>query len=122
MTTRRELDIVLLGATGYTGYLCAEHITKTSPTTLRGAIASRSAAALEAVSERLKCIDKDRVPPGIEIVQHNAANLNRLTAKARVVINTIGPFSRFSSPIVETCANNRNIISARPPRPCGSGK
>ncbi|KUJ18406.1 uncharacterized protein LY89DRAFT_733076 [Mollisia scopiformis] len=102
MAATRELDIVLLGATGFRGALCAEHIMRTFPTTLKWAIAGRSAAALERLSERLISINTDL----IEIVELNAIDLDRLTAKARVVINTIGPFCRFSTPILKACAKN----------------
>jgi len=64
MTTKRNLDIVLLGATGYTGTICAEHITKTFPTTLKWAIAGRSTTALRDLSQRLKKLNPDRLLPG----------------------------------------------------------
>lgn len=42
----------------------------------------------------------------IETTQLDVVDLNQLVAKTRVVVNTIGPFSRFSSPIVEACAKH----------------
>ncbi len=60
----RVLDIVLLGATGYTGTICAEHIIKTFPTSLRWAIVGRSLEALEHLSDKLKVLNPDRVHPG----------------------------------------------------------
>ena len=53
----RQYDIVLFGATGFTGGLTAEYLAHHAPDTLRWAIAGRSLAKLEAVRERLAKID-----------------------------------------------------------------
>lgn len=60
----RKYDVVLLGATGYTGSLTAEHIARHLPTNLRWAIAGRSAGKLGALAARLRGLDGDRVQPG----------------------------------------------------------
>ena len=44
--------------------------------------------------------------PGIEIVNLNVDELNVLVQKTRVVINAIGPYCLYSSPVVESCAKN----------------
>jgi short subunit dehydrogenase-like uncharacterized protein len=59
----RPLDIVLLGATGYTGTFCAEHITKEAPTNLNWAIAGRSLNKLNALFADLQKRAPDRKPP-----------------------------------------------------------
>jgi short subunit dehydrogenase-like uncharacterized protein len=60
----REYDIVLIGATGYTGALTAEHIVEHLPTNLKWAIAGRSQGKLETLAARLKKLNPDRVQPG----------------------------------------------------------
>ncbi|KAL1961149.1 hypothetical protein VTO42DRAFT_3094 [Malbranchea cinnamomea] len=102
----RPLDIVLLGATGYTGKLCAEHIVKHHPTDLRWALAGRSAEKLNALSEELHKQAPDRKAPEILPVQLNDADLGDLARKTRVLINCVGPFHIFSSPVVAACADN----------------
>lgn len=62
--TLREYDIVLFGATGYTGKLCAEHITRKLPTNLKWAIAGRSSSKLCAIVDMLKSYNPDRLQPG----------------------------------------------------------
>jgi len=59
-----KFDFVLLGPTGYTGRLCAEHIVQRLPTDLKWAIAGRSAEKLEKVAKELKNENPDRVQPG----------------------------------------------------------
>jgi short subunit dehydrogenase-like uncharacterized protein len=51
---QREYDILLLGATGFTGGLMVEYMTTTFPGSLRWAIAARNKAKLEAVAREFK--------------------------------------------------------------------
>ncbi len=64
MSASRQYDIVVFGATGYTGKLTAEHITTQLPTDLKWALAGRSASKLEAVAADCKTLNPDRVQPG----------------------------------------------------------
>lgn len=61
----RDYDLVLIGATGYTGALTAEHIAQYLPTNLRWAIAGRSSTKLSRLAARLKELGPDRIQPGI---------------------------------------------------------
>lgn len=60
----RQYDVVVLGATGYTGKLCAEHVSTSLPTDLRWAIAGRSEAKLLALTDHLKALNPDRARIG----------------------------------------------------------
>jgi short subunit dehydrogenase-like uncharacterized protein len=64
MSTTRQYDIVIFGASGYTGKLTAEYITKKLPTDLRWALAGRSQSKLEAVAAECKALNPDRLQPG----------------------------------------------------------
>jgi short subunit dehydrogenase-like uncharacterized protein len=59
-----EFDLVLLGPTGYTGSLVAEHIYKSLPTNLKWAVAGRSASKIQSVLEQLKALGVEREEPG----------------------------------------------------------
>jgi hypothetical protein len=67
MTTEQspQYEVVLFGATGYTGKLCAEHIHAKLPSDLRWAIAGRSRAKLEALRKELQSKDSSRALPGM---------------------------------------------------------
>ncbi|KKZ67649.1 hypothetical protein EMCG_06709 [[Emmonsia] crescens] len=106
MASARHFDIVLLGATGYTGKLCAEHIVKNLPTNLKWAIAGRSAEKLGALVEELHKINPERKEPEIVTVQLQAVELDLLAKRTRVLLNCVGPYHLYSTPVVEACANN----------------
>lgn len=61
----RQYDIVLFGATGYTGKLTAQYVARKLPTDIKWAIAGRSERKLEAVAATCKEINPDRVQPGL---------------------------------------------------------
>lgn len=64
MASENMFDFVLLGPTGYTGRLCAEHIVQHLPTDIKWALAGRSAGKLEAVARELRDLNPDRIQPG----------------------------------------------------------
>ncbi|RAH43798.1 uncharacterized protein BO95DRAFT_500976 [Aspergillus brunneoviolaceus CBS 621.78] len=97
-------SILLLGATGYTGTLCAKFIAQHYPTNIRWCIGARSEQRLQALARKLRELYPDRVQPEIEIVELTKESLESVTRKAKVAVNGVGPFHRFSTPIVEACA------------------
>ncbi|GAD91801.1 saccharopine dehydrogenase, putative [Paecilomyces variotii No. 5] len=104
MASEKALDFVLLGPTGYTGKLCAEHIVQHLPTDLRWALAGRSAGKLEAVAKELRALNPDRTQPEILTVQLNERELKPLAEKTRLIINCVGPYHLYSTPVVQACA------------------
>ena len=59
----KKYDLVVLGATGYTGKFCAEYITTNLPINVKWAIAGRSEQKLSKVLQELKVVDPDRTLP-----------------------------------------------------------
>ncbi|KAF2796929.1 hypothetical protein K505DRAFT_270528 [Melanomma pulvis-pyrius CBS 109.77] len=100
-----EFDIILLGATGYTGTITAEHITSNFPTTLKWAIAGRSLTGLETLEAQLKTLNPDRNPPVTILAHLEKDELHILVRRTSVMINSIGPYHRYSEPIVKACAD-----------------
>jgi short subunit dehydrogenase-like uncharacterized protein len=62
--SQRRYDIVVYGATGYTGKLTAQYISKNLPTDIKWAIAGRSQSKLSDLANELKMLDADRLQPG----------------------------------------------------------
>jgi short subunit dehydrogenase-like uncharacterized protein len=105
-----EHDLVLFGATGFTGGLVAEHLARHAgaagaPPT-RWAIAGRDPASLRAVRERLTAIDPALGElPVLEADAGDPASLRRLAQSTRVVATTVGPFIRYGESLVAACAD-----------------
>ncbi|KAL8872441.1 MAG: hypothetical protein Q9174_001926 [Haloplaca sp. 1 TL-2023] len=102
----RKYEFILLGATGYTGKLCAEHISTSLPTNLKWAVAGRSYERLSAVIEDLKSFNPNRAQPEIEVTTLSLDDLRKLARKTRLILNTVGPYHLYSSPVIQACAEN----------------
>jgi len=100
----RTYDIVLFGATGFTGGLTAEYLARNAPRELRWAIAGRSQAKLARVKQQLIAIDAHCAGVGvIEAQLDDAASLQRMAAVTRVLLSTVGPFVDYGEPVVSAC-------------------
>ena len=106
MPQTRQYEIVLLGASGYTGKLCAEHIVSQLPTNLKWAVAGRSAPKLQILVEQIRHLNRDRLEPEILTVELTDVELEALARRTKVLLNTVGPYHLYSTPVVEACAKN----------------
>lgn len=101
MPDDRPYDIVLFGATGFTGALTADYIARHAGPSLRWALAGRNRARLEAVRERIGL-------PELPLLHADAtdpASLVEIAGQARVVATTVGPFVSHGEPLVAACAD-----------------
>ena len=105
MSIGREFDVVLFGATGFTGGLTAEYLAAESPAGCRWAVAGRNLAKLEALRERLVKINPACAK--LELLQADIADadsLRAIAARSRVVATTVGPYINYGEPLVAACA------------------
>ncbi len=101
----REHDIVLFGATGFTGALTAEYLAGNADQGTRWAIAGRSREKLERVRTRLAEINPACGElPLMQAEIGDAASLRRLAESTKVVITTVGPYINYGEPLVAACA------------------
>jgi short subunit dehydrogenase-like uncharacterized protein len=105
MSVGREFDLVLFGATGFTGGLTAEYLAAHAPNGCRWAIAGRSREKLLAVRERLAeinplCADLELLVA--DVTDREA--LRAVVSRGRVVVTTVGPYLRYGEPLVAVCA------------------
>lgn len=104
MAERRH-ELVLFGATGFTGRLTAEYLARHAPAGLRWALAGRSRPRLEAVHRRLARIDPACSElPLVQADVNDPASIRALAESARVVITTVGPYALYGEPVVAACA------------------
>ena len=101
----REFDIVLWGATGFTGRLVAEYLVRNylgGEAGLRLALAGRNKAKLEEVANEVGA-------PQLPLLigdSFDADSLNAIAAKAEVLITTVGPYAKYGAEIVAACVRN----------------
>jgi short subunit dehydrogenase-like uncharacterized protein len=101
----RTYDVVLLGATGFTGRLTAEYLAQHAPTGCRWALAGRSTAKLESVRAGLAEIDPALADlPLVTADVTDPESLRALAEQTRVVITTVGPYLTHGEPLVAACA------------------
>ncbi len=102
MKSDRPFDIVVYGATGYTGRLVAEylaqHYQSKGP---KWAMAGRSMAKLAEVRD---LIGAPADTPLIEANSDDPASMAALAQSARVILTTVGPYQLYGEPVVKACA------------------
>ena len=101
----RDLDVVLFGATGFTGRLTAEYLARHRPDGLRWALAGRNAEKLVGVREHL--VEIDPALGGLPLLTADVCDPESLAAMAgrsRVVVTTVGPYLTYGEPLVAACA------------------
>jgi short subunit dehydrogenase-like uncharacterized protein len=101
----RRFDVVLLGATGFTGGLTAEYLARHAGGGLRWALAGRSPEKLAGVRDRLAAIEPACAE--LELLEADvgdAASLRAVAEAARVVATTVGPYLDHGEPVVAACA------------------
>jgi short subunit dehydrogenase-like uncharacterized protein len=95
----RAFDIVLFGATGFTGTLTAEYFAAHAPAGTRWALAGRDERRLRALRDRLG------VDVGFLVADvSDPRSLRVLAEGSRVVATTVGPYIRYGQPLVAACA------------------
>jgi short subunit dehydrogenase-like uncharacterized protein len=102
MADSREFDIVVFGASGFTGRLVAEYLAAKGGHGLRWAMAGRSDDKLAAVRSEIGA------PADTPLVVADSADvdsLRDLASRTRVVISTVGPYQLYGGPLVAACAN-----------------
>jgi short subunit dehydrogenase-like uncharacterized protein len=101
----REFDLVLFGATGFTGGLTAEYLARHAPAGLRWALVGRNPDKLAAVRDRLVDIDPSLSDlPLLPADATDPASLADVAGRTKVVITTVGPYLSYGEPLVAACA------------------
>ncbi|KAH7335003.1 Saccharopine dehydrogenase-domain-containing protein [Rhizoctonia solani] len=99
--SERQFDILVIGATGYTGQLVTEYLANhTRASSLRIALGGRTLSKVQDLAKKYQnvgavYVDVSKEPSVVEAV-----------AKARVVINIAGPYYSKGSVVVKACAKN----------------
>ncbi len=97
---KRDFDIIVFGATGYTGKLVAQHMAAAhAKDGVRWAIAGRNAGKLEELRAGLGA-----APDIVVADSDDTASLERMCPRTKVVVSTAGPYQLYGSNLVAACA------------------
>jgi short subunit dehydrogenase-like uncharacterized protein len=97
-----KFDIVVYGATGFTGQLVAEYLAThyKGDTSLRWAMAGRSLEKLKSVRD---AIGASAATPLIVADASDAASLRAMVEQTRSVITTVGPYQLYGEDLLAAC-------------------
>ncbi|KAJ2276489.1 hypothetical protein GGH14_003534 [Coemansia sp. RSA 370] len=106
--TTRNYDILVWGATGFTGSRLVEYLALNAPAGTRVAIGGRNRSKIEAV--RAKLAAKHPMAPislaSMDILigdSQNAQDMHAIASQTRVVASTVGPYSIYGEQLVRAC-------------------
>ncbi|KAL4079024.1 Saccharopine dehydrogenase-domain-containing protein [Scleroderma citrinum] len=100
------LDILILGATGYTGRLISRYLAAhRQRATFTFGLAARSQQKLKALTDELGDSVFQVATFIVDVTQPD--NVEMVIQEARVIINAVGPFWRWGTPVVEACVRHK---------------
>ena len=105
MAAEKQFDIVVYGASGFTGRLVAEYISNTygNDDNVRWAMAGRNAEKLAAVRDEISA------PSDTPLLTADASDENSVTDlvnSTKCVLTTVGPYQLYGNELVKACAEN----------------
>ena len=96
---KKEFELIVYGATGFTGRLVAEYLAQRGIT--GWAMAGRNTAKLAEVRD---LIGAPKDTPLVEADASNPASLKAMCERTRCVLTTVGPYQLYGSELVAACA------------------
>jgi short subunit dehydrogenase-like uncharacterized protein len=90
----RDFDVILYGATGFTGRQTVAYFAEHAPPGLRWAIAGRNRAKLEALNSAVPILTADSADP---------IAIDALVERTGVLLSTAGPFAVYGTRFVDAC-------------------
>lgn len=102
----RDLDLVLWGATGYSGRLVAHHLLRHGKD-VRWGMGGRDRGKLEALRAELEALRPGAAELPLLVGDSlDPRSLEPIVARTRVVCTTVGPYARYGTPLVSLCAEH----------------
>ncbi len=100
----KKFDLILFGATGFTGQQTLKHLSKHVPAGFKWAIGGRSAEKLEAL---LPLCENALTQPSIVLADSSdAKSVDKLVASTNVIIQLAGPYAAYGENFVAAAAKH----------------
>ena len=106
MADTREFDLIIYGATGYTGRLVAEYMAHQyglGPDAPKWAMAGRSIEKLKEVRSLIRIPEET---PLVVADSNDSDSLDMMTSRASVILTTVGPYQLYGDELVAVCVKN----------------
>ncbi|MGB2342675.1 MAG: saccharopine dehydrogenase family protein [Flavobacteriaceae bacterium] len=105
MNQSREFDIIIWGASGFTGRLVAEYLFKQYGTSgnLKWAMAGRNQQKLETVRATIA----DKSVPIVVADSSDETSIKQMVLRTKVICTTVGPYAIYGSKLVAACVENK---------------
>ena len=105
MTDSPKFDLIVYGATGFTGRLICEHLNATYGVKqdIHWAMAGRSQSKLERVRNELGF---DSTVELLVADTGDMASLKKLVSTTKTLISAVGPYQKYGSDVIKACAEN----------------
>ncbi|MEO9634884.1 MAG: saccharopine dehydrogenase NADP-binding domain-containing protein [Parasphingorhabdus sp.] len=106
MSNTREFDVIIYGATGYTGRLVAEYMAQqygVSDDAPKWAMAGRSLEKLEEVRD---LVGAPKDTPLVVADSDDVASIDMMASRTTVLLTTVGPYQLYGDEVVAACVKN----------------
>ena len=103
MSNENKFDVVIYGATGFTGKLIAEYMVSQygHNQDVTWAMAGRNLEKLEQVRDEIKA---NHDTPLLVVNSEDRSSLDSMAAQTKCVLTTVGPYQLYGSDLVAACA------------------
>ncbi|MGH0152997.1 UNVERIFIED_CONTAM: hypothetical protein FKN15_023443 [Acipenser sinensis] len=113
-STSRVYDLVIFGASGFTGQFVVEEVARNSAEgpkgTLKWAVAGRNHQKLQQVLDQAAGnLGKPELKSEVDIIiadVEDPDSLASMSKQAAIVLNCVGPYRFFGEPVVKACVEN----------------
>nr|XP_015206961.1 PREDICTED: saccharopine dehydrogenase-like oxidoreductase [Lepisosteus oculatus] len=113
-SSTRPYEIIVFGASGFTGQFVAEEVARTSAEgpkgTLKWAVAGRCRQKLEKVLDQVaETLSKPELKSEVDIIIADVGEPDSLAAMCKqgvIVLNCVGPYRFYGEPVVKACVEN----------------
>jgi short subunit dehydrogenase-like uncharacterized protein len=98
-------DVIVFGATGFTGRLIAEYLVQLNAagSQVRWAMAGRNMAKLQEIHAQ---IGANQVVGLLSANTNDSASLDQLVQQTKVIISTVGPYQLYGESLLKACAKH----------------